>query len=149
MFNFAGRLSFSSIRWNWHIFGSNGKRRNSTNERDEDGMGSLCSSGPVLLRYLCWTIFVAFCFHCLYPCFFLLHWNLLFCSPWYCFAYRVGRIESLKTKIFALCCTQRTWVLWISALNISCLRIHIYFCCLFISKYFHSSFDDVPYLHYH
>ena len=50
MFNFTGRLSFSSIRWNWHIFGSNGKRRNSTNERDEDGMGSLCSCQD---RYCC------------------------------------------------------------------------------------------------
>lgn len=85
-------------------------------------MGALCSSwGPVLLRYLYRAIFVAFCFHSLYPCFFPLLCNL-FCSPCYCFVYRFGRIERLKTKIFTLCCTQQRWVLWIYAFRISCFR---------------------------
>ncbi|TKW36233.1 hypothetical protein SEVIR_2G427000v4 [Setaria viridis] len=35
------------------------------------------------------------------------HYTNLFFSPCCCFAYRLSRMEGLKTKIFTLGCTQR------------------------------------------
>lgn len=124
---FAGRLPFPSIRQNWHKLCPKGKWGNSANEGDEDGMGALCSPwGPVLLYYRVEHYLLLIDFYLK-----SLQLNFL---PRLCFVFRLSRIDSLKTKIFTLECTQRRLVIWIHASGISCFSfvfVLIHCCVIF------------------